>query len=101
MIKKMMKWFPLSKPFLNFSLNSPKGYRTWIVERPGEWMNDEELQHLESSLQSVVDKLGIGGLNYGMLQGGREKMKQGIITLIYNRETNAPVAFNALTIMNC
>jgi hypothetical protein len=93
--------FGLNKRYFDLTIGSEKTQKTRVLERPGLWMNDDELSALVKDLKSVVATLGIGDLNYGVLTGRKEKLENIVVTLIYDGPTGRPVAFNALTIMNC
>lgn len=70
-----------------------------IVEHPGRWMSDEQLQQILLELR-LVTKNGIcAELNYGVLTGDPERLRQAVITLLYDRATGRPIAFNALSVM--
>lgn len=85
--------------FLNLSLNVSREVRVRVIERPGEWMSAAELEALTRALREIVSR-GIGHeLDYGVLTGDIERLRSAVITLLYDRKSNALVAFNALTLM--
>lgn len=54
---------------------------------------------LLSQMRQVV-RNGIGhDLEYGILTGDEERTRQGIVTLLYDKASGKPIAFNALTAM--
>lgn len=75
---------------------SPELY-TRIVERPGLWM-----EAVRADLRAVASHiLPAGDLTYGIFSGDSSVFNQTIITLIYRREDDCHVAFNALSLMEC
>lgn len=91
----------LRQPYINAKLGSKKGTLTRVLERPGMWMAPDELQKIVTDLRTVIDALGIGGLDYGIAKGNKETLDNAILTIIYDGRTGKPMAFNALSIMNC
>ncbi|MBM7067362.1 hypothetical protein [Actibacterium sp. 188UL27-1] len=90
----------LRRPFLDVTLSTGAGYVTRIVERPGAWMSADELQELSAQLRGIAAKtLPAGGLTYGVFSGDAHRMGHSIITLITDGKTGAPVAFNALAVI--
>lgn len=70
-----------------------------IMERPGRWMSDQDLQKLTSDLRTIASKtLADGSLTYGVFVGERDHMRDTIVTLVSTRD-GTPIAFNALAIM--
>jgi hypothetical protein len=77
-----------------------KGLRLRIVERPGLSLSDDEVAQLLTELRAVAHSvLHQGELAYGVLSGAQDRLENAVVTLIYDRATGAPVAFNALSIM--
>lgn len=91
----------LRKPYLNLKFKSNKHTFTRVIETPGLWMSPEEISRLSNDLKTVVNKLGIGGLDYGVIAGSKEAMDRAVLTIIYDSKTQQPFAFNALSVMNC
>jgi hypothetical protein len=76
-----------------------RGIDVRVIEFPGRWMAPAQLQELVECLQGIVRR-GIGReLDYGIVSGDIERLRQGIITLVYDKASGAPIAFNALTAM--
>jgi hypothetical protein len=48
----------------------------------------------------VVAKTLDKGLEYGVLTGEPERLRQAIVTILYDRASGAPIAFNALSVMD-
>jgi hypothetical protein len=85
--------------YLDLRLRANRQVSIRIVERPGLWMRDNQLQQLLHDLRSVTAR-GIGAdLNYGVLSGDPERLRQAIITVLYDRASHLPIAFNALSVM--
>lgn len=71
-----------------------------IVERPGLWMSADNLAALSADLRSVAAKtLPAGSLDYGVFSQDRSRFEHAIITVVHDRETKQPIAFNALAVM--
>ena len=78
-----------------------RGLRLRIVERPGVSLSAPELDALTADLRRVARSvLPDGDLTYGVLGGDRERLEDAVITLVYDTRIGAPVAFNALTLMD-
>jgi hypothetical protein len=91
-------------------LRNPRDYRfqankkrlnVRVVQRPGLWMSQTELDQLLGELRTVVSSLNIGGLDYGVLSGKKRFTDRAIITLISDAKTGKSVAFNALQALDC
>ena len=92
----------LGTRFLDFQFTTRYGARARIVERPGRWMAEAELSRLVEDLRSVVRaSLPAGSLDYGVLTGDPERLRNAILTVIYADDDGRPVAFNALAILDC
>ena len=91
----------LARPYLNESVSARGGARVRIVERPGRWMDREHLDQLVTDLQRIVRAATpAGSLDYGAASGDRARLDDAIITIVYDR-TGIPIAFNALTLLDC
>lgn len=97
----MLNIFKIKKQYLNLELNSSKGHITKVLEFPGLWMSSDELQKLVEDLRYVVSTVKIDSLEYGIVKGSKESLDHAVITIIYDKKTKRPFAFNALTVMNC
>ncbi|MBG6143101.1 MAG: hypothetical protein RIE06_29500 [Roseibium album] len=91
----------VSKDYLDVSFQS--GTNTVeIVERPGRWMTADRLEKLRSDLTGIATAtLETGALDYGVLSGNRERLENAIVTLVRRTSDGKPVAFNALSLMDC
>ena len=91
----------LNRPYLNESVSSRAGARVRIVERPGRWMPAAALDALMTDLQRIVRAATPAGtLDYGAASGDKTRLDDAIITVVYDR-AGAPIAFNALTLLDC
>lgn len=73
-----------------------------VMERPGEWLSEAELTQVVDDLRSIVkSSIPKESLNYGVLTGEKTALCRAVITLIYDRKTREPLAFNALSYMPC
>ena len=77
------------------------GLRARVLERPGLWLEAEERDRLVAGMRRVVESLGIGDLPYGLLSGDPRLMERAILTVIEERATGRPVAFNAMLALDC
>jgi len=85
--------------YLDLSLAVSRDVRVRVLERPGQWMTLDALEPLLESMRGVVRR-GIGrDLDYGILSGDPERLRNAVITLLYDRKTGALIAFNALSYM--
>jgi hypothetical protein len=93
----------LFSKYLRFSFNRrDKGVRVTILERPGKWMNENNLSQLLEDLRTVVkDSLQGSSLNYGVLSGDPYFLRNTVLTVVYDLKTNKPIAFNALSYLSC
>lgn len=85
--------------YLNLSLAVSREVRIHVLENPGRWMPPEEFAPLLAGMRELTRR-GIGDdLHYGVLSGDPERLRNTIITLLYDRASGAMVAFNALSYM--
>jgi hypothetical protein len=75
--------------------------RVRVLERPGLWMAASEQERLIAGMRRVVGSLGIGDLSYGLLSGEHPHLEGAVLTLVEDRATGAPVAFNAMQTFEC
>lgn len=76
-------------------------FRVRVLERPGTWMSPDQQRQLVADMRRVVDSLGIGELHYGLLAGDTPHLEHAILTLIEDRATGTPIAFNAMQALEC
>ncbi|NUO39376.1 MAG: hypothetical protein HOQ17_01645 [Gemmatimonadaceae bacterium] len=91
----------LARPYLDETVSARAGARVRIVERPGRWMASDAIDHLVADLQRIV-RAGTpaGTLDYGVASGDRARLDDAIVTIVYDRAAT-PIAFNALTLLDC
>jgi hypothetical protein len=90
----------LRQEHLDLTLQPSAEIRTRIVDRPGMWMAPDALAALIGDVRKVAAAtLTQGELNYGVLGGDPDRLRASVITVLYDRKTNAPIAFNALVWM--
>lgn len=75
--------------------------RVRVLERPGLWLEQGELDRLVEEVRIVVRSLDVGDLPYGILTGEKRHLDRLILTLIEDRATGQPVAFNAMLALDC
>ncbi len=91
----------ISQRNLNFRMAAGRDFVSRIVERPGLWMGADELEALCAELRQVAaTTLPAGSLTYGVFSADRERLKHTILTIVYERKSGRPVAFNALALMD-
>lgn len=76
-------------------------FRVRVLERPGLWLSVNQQRQVVADMRRVVASLGIGDLPYGLLAGDPPQLDRAILTLIEDRATGAPVAFNAMQALEC
>lgn len=93
-----MLWLrALGQEHLDLTLNASADIRTRVVDRPGAWMGAEALDELLADVRAVARAtLPEGDLTYGVLGGDPERLRASVITILYDRYSSAPIAFNAL-----
>ncbi len=93
-------WRSLTKEYLYLEFSATKEMQAFIYERPGLWMSETDLALLVENLHTVAGKsLPDSALRYGVLGGDKDRLSNCIITLVRNREDDAPIAFNVLSLM--
>lgn len=91
----------LTQDYLDVSLAVGKGLETRIVERPGLWMEDGELDAMVADLRRIAAaELGETDLSYGIFSPDRSRLRETIITIVRRRKDKMPIAFNALAVMD-
>lgn len=76
-------------------------FRLRIVERPGLSLAPSELERVCADLRAVASRtLPAGELTYGVLGGDPERLANAVVTVIYDRASGEPVAFNALSLLD-
>jgi len=85
--------------YLDLRLPANRHVTIRVVECPQRWMAQADIDALLADMRSVVAKSMNGDLNYGVLSGDPERLRQAIVTLLYDKSSGNPVAFNALSLM--
>ncbi|MEO1638879.1 MAG: hypothetical protein AAFU41_06475 [Pseudomonadota bacterium] len=97
MIRTIFQTF--GRRYMDVTLRSGQDLTVRIIERPGLWMAEDDLQTLSRQLRQVAARtLDAGSLTYGVFAGKAEVMQSVIITLVC-RSDGTPIAFNALAVM--
>jgi hypothetical protein len=85
--------------YLDLRLPASREVSIRVVEFPGRWMSAAQIEALLGEMRRIV-RSGIGqDLDYGFLTGDPERLRQGIVTLLYDKKSGNPIAFNALSAM--
>lgn len=96
----MLRPWKIASRYLDLELAPAKGLRVRIVERPGRWMDEAEVAGLVANLRAVAGSvLAAGELTYGVLTGDKERLDRVVVTLVEDRASGRPIAFNALSVM--
>ncbi|MCF2904210.1 hypothetical protein L0666_04355 [Octadecabacter sp. CECT 8868] len=89
----------LRHAYMDVTMRNGRDRVVRILERPGRWMSDQDLQTLTSDLRQIASKtLDEGDLTYGVFSGDRDRLRDTIVTLVTLKD-GTPIAFNALAIM--
>jgi hypothetical protein len=95
-----MIWKIFTAKYLDITFHPSKTLEVRIVERPGLWMSAEALSVLLDQCQSIVTSSLSAPLDYGIFGNDADAKNRTVITLIRERKTGVPIAFNALPLMN-
>jgi len=95
----------MSKPgalrLLDTTVSAGPGLYSRIVERPGLGLAPDDLSALVEDVRSVARSvLGDRDLAYGVFSGDPETLSRTVLTVVYEKRSRRPVAFNALAILN-
>ena len=86
---------------LKLTMPVGRGLTLRIVERPGLSLPKDARDVLCADLRRVAHAvLPDGELHYGVLGGDPGRLANSVITIVYDKRTKAPVAFNALALMD-
>jgi hypothetical protein len=73
-----------------------------VVERPGDSLSAADQDKIVNDIRYIVKKsIPNQTLDYGVLKGTQDALSRAVVTIIYDRETREPLAFNALAYMPC
>jgi len=99
MLPLPLRWRKLGTRHLDIEIASDRNVDIRVVGRPGVWMTPEQLDQLVADMRRVVlESLDNHVLDYGVFTD-RGRLNQSIITILYEKGTRRPVAFNALTLL--
>lgn len=88
----------LGRQYMDVRLRSGP-YQVRIMERPGRWMEDADLDQLSADLRRVASAtLAEGSLTYGVFSPDRARFSHTVVTLVTQTD-GTPVGFNALALM--
>ena len=91
---------PVALRLLDTTVGAGPGLRSRIVERPGLGLTPADLADLVEDVRSVARSvLGDRDLTYGVFSGDPETLSRTVLTVVYEKQTGRPVAFNALAIL--
>lgn len=95
-------WYKLMKQrYIDIKLNTSNDVETRIIERPGLWIGEDELAKIRNDLTTIAKaSLPKKKLNYGVFSKAGNALDNSIITIVYEKETNKPIAFNALVLID-
>lgn len=86
---------------LDMMVSAGSGLRSRIVERPGMGLASADLAALVENVRSIAHSvLGDCDLTYGLFSGDPETLARTVLTVVYEKRTRRPVAFNALVILD-
>ncbi|HCP82566.1 MAG TPA: hypothetical protein DIT67_13715 [Octadecabacter sp.] len=89
----------LRREYMDVTLRNGRARMVRIMERPGRWMSETQLNALTADIRTIAAKtLDEGSLTYGVFAGDRDRMRDTIITLVTLKD-GTPIAFNALAVM--
>jgi len=90
----------VGKRFLDTTLGAGRGLRSRIVECPSLALGPDDLAELVRDVRSIASAtLGEGELTYGVFSGDHDTLSRTVLTIVYEKATGRPVAFNALAIL--
>ncbi len=87
--------------YLNIKLPLGRGLKGWVIERPGRHLPGSELTKLRNLLIEVGTKcLPSEPLDYGVFSDDMGAFDRSIITLLIDKKTSLPVAFNSMPVLD-
>jgi hypothetical protein len=85
---------------LDLRLRPSRDLEARIIDRPGAWMAAADIESILFDIRAVAGAtLPDGDLRYGVLGGSPERLSASVLTIVYDRATGKPIAFNALAWM--
>ena len=70
------------------------------MESPGEWMSEKDLDQWIEHARKIAATSTSEDLEYGIIQGDREHLKNVIVTMVFDKKSNRAIAFNCLVYMD-
>lgn len=97
---KRIHFRKLSRRYLDLEFGTAEDVAVRIVERPGRWMAADETAKMLAELRSVVSRvLGGRSLSYGIFSGEKQALDHAVVTLLCERSSRKPIAFNVLSLL--
>jgi hypothetical protein len=98
---KRIRFRKLSRRYLDLEFATEGDVAVRIVERPGRWMAADEVAKMVEELRSVIARALDGrALDYGVFTGEKQTLDRAVVTLLCERATGKPIAFNALSLLS-
>ncbi len=86
---------------LSLRLPAGKGLYARIHERPGLSLPSDKLSQLRDDLRAIAQAvLPDAPLDYGVFSDTTDALDKSFVTIIYEKDTHRPVAFNALPFLD-
>src|SRR5262245_60247492 len=85
--------------YLDIHIPASRDVTVRIVEHPGLWMGQPACDALLVDMHTIMASTLTNRLEYGVLSGDPERLRQAIVTILYGKTSSKPIAFNALTVM--
>ncbi|MGQ0578350.1 MAG: hypothetical protein ACT4PQ_05495 [Betaproteobacteria bacterium] len=96
----MIHLHKLGRKYLDFEFPVKNEARLRIVERPGLWMGRGALEQLLADVRQVAKTVIPSGLDYGVLRGDKRRLDDAILSILYDRASGKPIAFNAYSFLD-
>lgn len=89
----------MASSHLNLRFRPSRSIEVRIVERPGLWMAPAELEQLIGDCRKVVAASLPAPLDYGLFGPDPSASERTVVTLVTDRGSGEPIAFNALPLI--
>jgi hypothetical protein len=89
----------LASTYLDLRFRPSPAVEVRIVERPGLWMAPAHLERLIADCARVVACSLPAPLDYGLFGSDSAARERSVVTLVTDRSTGEPIAFNALPLI--
>jgi len=88
------------KKYLSRRMSLGRHVCGWVTERPGLHLSHEEIADLKADLKKIGQKsLPNTPLDYGVFDEAGDAFDRSLITILYDRHSGEPVAFNSMPIL--